>query len=74
VTADAGKDVEKEEHSSIVHKITSLYNHSGNQSGISSEKESAIPFLGIYPEDTMTCNKDTCSSMFIPSLFIISRS
>jgi hypothetical protein len=37
VTADAGKDVEKEEHSSIVGGIASLYNHSGNQSGGSPE-------------------------------------
>jgi hypothetical protein len=36
-TADAGKDVEKEEHSSIADGIVSLYNHSGNQSGGSSE-------------------------------------
>jgi hypothetical protein len=38
VTADAGKDVEKEEYFSIVGGIASLYNHSGNQSGGSSEK------------------------------------
>ena len=25
----------------------------------------AIPLLGIYPEDVPTCNKDTCSTMFI---------
>jgi hypothetical protein len=37
VTADAGEDVEKEEHSSIVGGIAILYNHSGNQSGGSSE-------------------------------------
>jgi hypothetical protein len=37
VTADAGDDVEKEEHSSIVGGIASLYNHSGNHSGSSSE-------------------------------------
>jgi hypothetical protein len=37
VTADAGKDVEKEKHSYIVGGIASLYNHSGNQSGSSSE-------------------------------------
>ena len=37
VTADTGKDVEKEEHSSIVGEMASLYNHSGNQSGGSSE-------------------------------------
>jgi hypothetical protein len=33
VTADAGEDVEKEEHFSITGGIASLYNHSGNQSG-----------------------------------------
>jgi hypothetical protein len=36
MTADAGKDMEKEE-SSIAGGIASLYNHSGNQSGGSSE-------------------------------------
>ena len=39
VTADAAKDVEKEEHSSIVGGIASWYNHSGNQFGHSSENE-----------------------------------
>ena len=37
VTADAGEDVEKEEHCSIVGRIASLYKHSGNQSGGFSE-------------------------------------
>jgi hypothetical protein len=37
VTADADEDVEKAEHSSIVGGIASWYNHSGNQSGGSSE-------------------------------------
>jgi hypothetical protein len=36
VIADAGEDVEKEKHSSIV-GIASWHNHSGNQSGCSSE-------------------------------------
>jgi hypothetical protein len=36
-TADAGEDVEKEEHSSIAGGIASLYNHSGSRSGGSSE-------------------------------------
>jgi hypothetical protein len=31
VTADAGEDVEKEDHSSIVGGIASWYSHSGNQ-------------------------------------------
>jgi hypothetical protein len=37
VTADTGEDMEKEEHSFIAVKIASLYNHSGNQFGGSSE-------------------------------------
>jgi hypothetical protein len=37
VTEVAGEDVEKEEHSSIVGGIESLYNHSGNQFDSSSE-------------------------------------
>jgi hypothetical protein len=31
-------------------------------------------FLGIYPEYVPTCNKDTCSTMFIAASFIIARS
>jgi hypothetical protein len=37
VRADAGEDVEKEEHSSIAGGIAGLYNHSGKESGGSSE-------------------------------------
>jgi hypothetical protein len=37
-------------------------------------EDPAIPLLGIYPEDVPTCNKDTCSTMFIAALFIIARS
>ena len=33
-----------------------------------------IPLLGMYPEDSPACNKNTCSTMFIVALFIISRS
>jgi hypothetical protein len=36
-------------------------------------EDPAIPLLGIYPEDVATCNKDTCSAMFIATLFIIAR-
>jgi hypothetical protein len=31
----------------------------------------AIPLLDIYPEDVPSCNKDTCSTMFIEALFLI---
>jgi hypothetical protein len=37
-------------------------------------EDPAIPLLGIYPEDVPTCNKDTCSTMFIAAIFIIARS
>jgi hypothetical protein len=37
-------------------------------------EDPAIPLLGIYPEDALTCNKDTCFTMFIATLFIIARS
>ena len=37
-------------------------------------EDHAIPLLGIYPEDVPTNKKDTCSTMFIEALFIITRS
>ena len=37
-------------------------------------EDPVIPLLGIYPEDSPACNKDTCSIMFIAALFIIARS
>jgi hypothetical protein len=33
-----------------------------------------IPLLGIYAEDVPTGKKDTCFTIFITTLFIISRS
>jgi hypothetical protein len=74
VTADAGKDVEKEEHSSIAGGIANLYNHFESQSDIVLPENPAIPLLGIYPEEVPTVNKDTCSTMSIAALFIIARS
>jgi hypothetical protein len=32
------------------------------------------PLLGIFPDDAPTYNKDTCSTMFIADLLIITRS
>jgi hypothetical protein len=37
-------------------------------------EDSAVPLLGVYPEDAPTGNKDTCSTMLIAALFIIARS
>ena len=34
----------------------------------------AMPLLGIYPEEVITGNKDTFSTMFTAALFIIARS
>jgi hypothetical protein len=36
-------------------------------------EDTAIPLLGIYPEEVPTGNKNTCSTMFIAALFIIAR-
>jgi hypothetical protein len=37
-------------------------------------EDPAILLLSILSEDASTCNKDTCSTMFIEALFIIARS
>jgi hypothetical protein len=37
-------------------------------------EDPAVPLVGIYPEDIPTGNKDTCSTMFKTTLFIIARS
>ena len=37
-------------------------------------EDPAIPLLCIYPEEVPTGNKDTCSTLFIASLYIINRS
>jgi hypothetical protein len=47
-TAEVGEDVEKEEHSSIAGRIANLYNHSGNPSNSSSEKERVLPEDLVY--------------------------
>jgi hypothetical protein len=36
-------------------------------------EDPVIPLLGTYLEDAPTCNKDTCSTMFIVAIFIIAR-
>jgi hypothetical protein len=37
-------------------------------------EDSAIPLLGIYPEDAPTCDKDKCSTLFIVAIFHVARS
>ena len=59
--------MEKVEYSSIVGGIAILYNHSENYSvflrilDIILPEDPAIPLLGIYPKDSPTFSKDTCS-------------
>jgi len=36
-------------------------------------EDPAISLLSIYPKDVTTCNKDTCSTMFIAALFILAE-
>jgi hypothetical protein len=78
VTADASKDVEKEEHSSIVDGITCWYNHSRNHfRQLSKEldivllEDPAILLLSICSEDARTCTKDTSFTLLIAGLLII---
>ena len=56
-------------HKDCAGRIASLYNHSGSQSGGFSEN-----WTWYYPEDVSTCNKNTCSTMFIAAFIIIGRS
>jgi hypothetical protein len=77
VTADAGEAVKKEEHFSNGSAIEPSTNTLEISLAISQKfgpEDPAIPLLGIYPEDAPTCNKDTCSTMFIEASFIIDRS
>jgi hypothetical protein len=83
VTADAGKDVKKEEHSSIASGIARWYFPEWllwksiwwllRKLDIVLPEDPAIPLLVIYPKDAPTCIKITCSTMFIAAQFIIVR-
>ena len=41
--------------------------------GINLPQHPAIPLLGIYLKDAQSYHKDTCSTIFIGTLFIIAR-
>jgi hypothetical protein len=79
-TADAGEDVEKEEHlhcwwdCKLVQPLWKSVWWFLRKLDIVLPEDPAIPLLGIYPEDVPTSKKDTCSTMFIAALFIIARS
>jgi hypothetical protein len=79
VTADAGEDVKKEEHSSIVgcklvHPLWKLVWLFLRKLDIVLPEYPAIPLLGIYPKDVPNGNKNTCFTMFITASCIIARS
>jgi hypothetical protein len=79
---DAGEDAEKQEHSllhclwdcKLVQPLWKSVWQFLKKLNIVLSEDPAISLLGIYPEDAPTCNKDTCSTMFIAALFIIVRS
>jgi hypothetical protein len=80
VTAHAAEDVDKKDHFSIFVGIVGWYNHSGNQFHFFLRKldivlaeDPAIPLLRMYPKDVSTFHKDTCSTMFIAALFIVTK-
>jgi hypothetical protein len=60
--------------SKLAQPLWKLFWHFFRQLDIVLQEDPAIPFLGIYPEDVPTCDKDTCSTMFMAALFIIARS
>jgi hypothetical protein len=80
VTAHAGRDVEKKEHSSIVgyhyRMVKPLWKSLWQflrKLDIILPEDPATPLLGIYPKNSPTYKKDTCSTMFIVALFILAR-
>jgi hypothetical protein len=82
VTADASEVVEKKEHS-FLHccwdcKLAqplwkSVCQFLRKLDIVLLSEDPAIPLWGIYSKDAPTCNKDTCSTIFIAALFIIAR-
>ena len=80
--SDDSQDVEKEEHSSIAGGIDcklvqplwkSVWQFL-RKLDIVLPEDPGILLLGIYPEDAPTGNTDTCFTMFIAALLIITRS
>jgi hypothetical protein len=75
VIADTGKNVEKEEYSSIVGGIASWKPvwQFLRKLDIVLPEDPAIPLLGYYPKDAPTYKKDTCSTVLITASFIIAE-
>jgi hypothetical protein len=79
VPEDAGEDVEKEEHSSIVGGIANCYHHRKSvwwflrKLDIALPEDPDIPLLGMYPKDAPIYTNNTCSTRFVTALFIVAR-
>ena len=76
---NAGRSVEKGEHSCTVGGNVKWYSHYGRwygdslkKLGIKSPYDPEIPLLGIYAEETKT-DRDTCIPLFSAALFTIAR-
>ena len=76
---NAGRSVEKGEHSCTVGGNVKWYSHYGRwygdslkKLGIKSPYDPAIPLLGIYPKKTII-ERDTCTPMFTAALFTTAR-
>ena len=51
-----------------------MFGDSSEKLDIALPEDLALPLLGLYSEDFPTCNTDTCSTMFIAAIFIVTRS
>jgi hypothetical protein len=80
VTADAGKDVEKEAllhcwwDCKLVQPLWKSVWQFLRKLELVLPEDPKLPFPGIYPEGVPTGNTNTCSTMFIAALFIIAKS
>ena len=78
-TINAGEGVEKRERSctfgwecKLIQPLWKMVWRLLKKLGIKPPYDSAIPLLGIYPEETRV-GKDTCIPLFIAALFTIAR-
>jgi hypothetical protein len=77
MTAHAGKDTGKDNtHPLLVGLVQPLWKSVCwflRKIDIDLLQDPAMPLLGISPKDASSFHKDTCSTMFITSVFTIAR-
>jgi hypothetical protein len=79
ITADAGKGVEKGMlfhfwwDCKLVQPLWKSVCWFLRKLAIKLPQDPEVPLLGLYAEDALTFNKETCSTIFIAVLFIIAR-